>query len=414
MNIRHRVAFLTIFIGIALGILFPACAQRPTVPPVSTRVPESNFQHNAYNVGLTIIDFDYITPRGKREVITTAVWYPTQEKPQLYTYRAERDYNSAVALNASSVAPGGPYPLVLYAHGAFGSGYSSAYFTEHLAKQGYIVIAPDYVDTKPPEYTEPVAFSRIKRGKSERTLQVLRMAKTWIADMGANRDFFLSYLAEHRLNHTSFLIDQMLALNRDGRSIFYQSIQADAIGMIGYSEGGATVIGKIGGHPDPQFKDARIRAALIFSAPVYPFENSLGNIHVPVMVMVEDGETPALGPNLPRRLLYDRTNIPKYYLVLKDADHFAFGNRTAGDAPFYQAVESNPKVNVICRYGLAFFQKYLKGDIRANAQLKTSAPPWVYYIKEEKSGEVAEWGREPEHRQEGSGGRGFFRRLRNR
>ena len=97
---------------------------------------------------------------------------------------------------------------------------------------------------------------------------------------------------------------------------------------------------------------------------------------------------------------------------MKDSNHFSFGNRACGKTPLYLVVESNPKVNVICRYGLAFFQKHLKGDVRANAPLKTSDPQWVYYIKEEKSGEVAEWGREPKPGQ-GEGGRrqGRLRRL---
>jgi len=335
-----------------------------------------------YHVGLQIVDFGYASRHGALEIITAAVWYPTQEEPRLYTYHTTEDYQSLVALNAQ-VAPGGPYPLVLYAHGAFGSGYSSAFFTEYLAKQGYIVIAPDYVDTKPPEYTEPIAFSTIRGGKVAPTFSVLALSKRWIEEMGANRDFFLSYLAEHRFDQTSFLIDQMLALNGEPRSIFFQSIKADAIGMVGYSEGGITALGKIGAHPDHQFKDPRIRAALFFSAPVYPFEDSLDRIDVPIMVMVEDGNTPALGPDLPRRLLYDLPHVPKYYLVLKDSDHFAFGNSATRPLSLYLAAENNPKINVICRYGAAFFQKYLRRDPTANEQLRKSNPQWVSYEKDE-------------------------------
>ncbi len=342
---------------------------------------------NPYNVGLRIFDFDYVNIHGKKEIITAAVWYPTQDAPSPFTYHTTKDYQSLVALNARLATAGGPYPLVFFAHGAFGSGYSSAYLMEYLASYGYIVVGPDYVDTKPPGYTEPIAFSTIKDGKGAPTPMVLQASKQWLADMNAKRDFFLSYLAEHRFYHTSFLIDKMLEFNNDRSSVFYQSIKADAIGMVGHSEGGVTVIGKVGGHPDEKFKDDRIRAALVFSAPAYPFENTLDNIYVPLTLMVGDHDEPSLGPNLPRSLIYDDASGPKYSFVLKDADHFSFTNSVAGADPLYLATENNPQANVICRYSLAFFQRYLRRETDANTQLVAPDPEWASYSAVIPSGE---------------------------
>ena len=240
MRIRHKIAVFSAIIFITLGFFPPFLLALSTTP---------------YNVGLTTMDFDYVNIHGKKEIITAAVWYPTEEEPHLYTYHTARDYESKVAFNASAVAKGGPYPLLLFIHGGFGSGYDSAYLTEYLARHGYIVVAPDYVDTRPPEYTEPIAFSTIKGGKQTPAITVFKVAEEWIQDMNANREFFLSYLAEHRFYHTSYLIDKMLDLNADSRSMFYHAIQADAIGMIGYSEGGVTTLGKIGTHPDAQMRD---------------------------------------------------------------------------------------------------------------------------------------------------------------
>ena len=39
-----------------------------------------------FNAGLTIADFEYNHPDSKKETVTAAVWYPTQEEPQPYIY----------------------------------------------------------------------------------------------------------------------------------------------------------------------------------------------------------------------------------------------------------------------------------------------------------------------------------------
>ena len=132
------------------------------------------------------------------------------------------------------------------------------------------------------------------------------------------------------------------------------------------------------------------------------------------MLMVGDDDEPYARPEFPRKLVYERPHVPKYYLILKDATHYSFSIRACGKTPLYLAVERVPPINVICQYGFAFFQKYLKRDISANEQLAKSDSLWAYYVKEEKTGEVVEWGHEPEPGQGGSSGRGFFRRLRNR
>ena len=364
-------------------------------------------EEKVFNVGLSLLDFEYKHPDGKQEVVTTAIWYPTIETPQPYTYynnRGEGNVESEVVLNSSVIKKDGPYPFILFAHGAFGTGYNVAYFAEYLANRGYIVVAPDYVDTKPPDYTQQIAFARIKGGNVGNPLQVLRVAGQFVKDMAEDRDFFLSYLAEHRFRHTSFVIDKIIELNRDKNSIFYQTIKEDVIGVCGHSEGGLTILGKIGAHPDKQFKDNRIKAALVFSAPAYPFEESLNNIAVPIMLMVGDNDSPAVHPELPRRIIYDKAKLPKFYLVLKNATHFSFGNKGCGQLPLDQAVEDNPQPNAICRYGLAFFEKYLRGNLSGGKQLDQTDPAWAYYIKEEKEGGALEWGKEPPPGEGGPGG----------
>lgn len=393
---KNKVIINIVIFLVLFGVIL---YQRKFKNPVQEKIPLQNAppvsSNKTYNAGLKIVDFPYTNSEGASEVITTAIWYPTDETPAQYTYHLNKAYKSRVAFNASQVASGEQYPLVLFAHGAFSSGYASAYFMEYLAQHGFIAVAPDYIDTKPPAYTEPIAFSTIKKGKADTAFAVLQAARTWVKDMNADRNFFISYLEKHRLNHTSYVIDQMLRLNQDASSLFYQKINQDKIGMMGHSEGGLTTLGKIGAESHTQFKDVRIKAALLFSSPAYPFENNLTDIQIPIMSMAGDNDPQSIGHGIPRRTIYDQTKIPKYYLIIKNANHFTFGNQEYLNLPLYVTVERNLQTNVISRYGLAFFQKYLKNDSSADKQLAVSDPNLAYYIKEEKPGDVFEQGQQP-------------------
>lgn len=84
-------------------------------------------------------------------------------------------------------------------------------------------------------------------------------AGKFIGLASADRKLLFDYLAEHRLNHVSFLIDKMQELNRKPGSIFYGVINEEAGGICGHSLGGVTALGKIGAHPDSCFEDSRIK-----------------------------------------------------------------------------------------------------------------------------------------------------------
>jgi len=226
---------------------------------------------STFNVGFSICDFTYTSPEGGEEVLTTAVWYPTVEEPGLYTYN--NGLTSSVAFEAIPDVENGPYPLVVFNHGAFASGIGSLPFTERLASEGFIVAAPDFIDTIPPDFVDQIAFNRIKGSEGVADPQaVLEVADEFVGMMNAHRDVFLSYLERVRLSKASFVIDQMLELNWNESSPFYGLIDEDAIGMSGHSLGGLTTLGLIGGHPDEGMRDERIKAAVLLSSSVYPFD----------------------------------------------------------------------------------------------------------------------------------------------
>ena len=337
----------------------------------------------SYSAGLKIVDFTYEYPDGASETLTTAVWYPSDEKEEPYRYTAagEGKYcESNVAFDAPIAKSGAPYPLIIFCHGLYGGGGGSAFFTEYLARHGYIVAASDYTDTLPPDYKQQSAFVRLKEGNVMPVAEGLLSAKRLAEHMNADRSDLLAYLARYRLNQPSFILDKIIEMNNDPGSFLYKSIKPEAIGMCGHSLGGTTTLAKIGAYPGGEFKDGRIKAALILSAPTYPFEETASKIGVPVMFMAGDNDEPGLRPDIPRITLYNKAGPPKYYLVLLKATHYSFTNSVCGNAELFQAVEQVPQALAITQYGLAFFDRYLLNDASAGRWIRGSTLPLAQFI----------------------------------
>ncbi|HXY25047.1 MAG TPA: hypothetical protein VEI73_10380 [Candidatus Acidoferrum sp.] len=132
------------------------------------------------------------------------------------------------------------------------------------------------------------------------------------------------------------------------------------IGLAGHSLGGYTVVGIAGGWQS--WIDPRIRAVLALSPYVMPFQvkSTLGNVHVPLMYQggtLDVGITPFLeGP----KGAYAAANSPVYFVKLKAAAHLAWAN--CGNERTTQSCLANvANARLIADYGIAFFDRYLKG-----------------------------------------------------
>ncbi|NOZ22114.1 MAG: hypothetical protein GXP25_13625 [Planctomycetes bacterium] len=341
--------------------------------------------------------------------MTTAVWYPTYAKPAPYTYPEHTPVQAvstvhapktSLALDADPATRDGPFPFILFAHGGFGCATNSAFFTEYLARQGFIVAAPDFEDTIPPDFTRQVAFSRLGEGNVLHPLLMLRLIGKFVKALNADRAKCLWYATKFRLQPAQFIIKQVLKENNDTRSPLHGLIDKKAVGMMGHSLGGLTTVGLIG--PNPDTHERRIKAALIFSAPVYPFEKDLGRVHIPLMSMYGDNDPNALGPDYPRSLLYGGIRAPRFQMILKDANHFTFSNPPCDDLSKERA--TNHQVKVIQDYGAAFFDRYLKGNRSAEAVLTQTDPALVHYKCELTPGSEHTWGQPPPPKGDGSAG----------
>lgn len=137
---------------------------RPDAPPYAIRGP--------YPVG-----FRALTTGTGADALSVAVWYPALNADGLeekITYPAipakfegmppdqvMPSYGHALQ-DAAVDLSGGPYPVVIYSHGFAGHSYGTAYLLEHLASQGFVVLAPDHLEMWDPLYKD-IPMSSVQR-----------------------------------------------------------------------------------------------------------------------------------------------------------------------------------------------------------------------------------------------------------
>jgi len=185
----------------------------------------------------------------------------------------------------------GPYPLVMFSHGAFGVRFQSIFFTHRLASHGYVVVSP---------------------GHSGNTL--------W--DMIRAGEFSLDPVVESAWNRPldmDHLITKMLEWNEIPDGIYEGLIDPDQIAMTGHSFGGYTSI-LLG------FDDPRIKAVV----PMCPATQQmiargydLEEFSIPSMIMAGAMDK-TLETDKDMRAAYDAFEGPKYYMEFATGGHYTF------------------------------------------------------------------------------------------
>jgi predicted dienelactone hydrolase len=280
----------------------------------------------ALNVGYRIRVF--------RNGMHAAVWYPALNAESSFQY--PNGFSTAMAKDAP-VANCGRYPLVIFSHGFTGCGTQSVFFTEELARHGYIVVAPDHND----------ALCRVDQPRGPLHFD----AETPFGNPGA-------WSENSYLDRKGDLEQVLLEMLTDPD--FSPCIDPTRIGGAGHSLGGYSIMGLAGGWSS--WRDGRLRAVLLFSPYAAPFlfRQTVGNIRIPVMYQ---GGTRDLGitPSLKRPGgAYDSSNSPKYFVEFNQAGHLDFSVQACRE--FTTVAECNQKsekARLINSYGIAFFDRYL-------------------------------------------------------
>ena len=251
--------------------------------------------------------------------LSTAIWYPapegTEGEPFVYSGFLSRE-----AIQDAPIHEGGPWPLVVFSHGHEGVKEQSIFFTETLAKAGYIVVAPDHV---------------------------------------GNTFFIQDHDLDPILNHlrpldVTAVLDRIESPSEDDPDYFTTAIDMAHVAVAGHSRGGYTAVVSSGASVDvPQYYtdycathaeealcvdfpgtdaqhalgDARIDASIPISPANYEafVSGGLGDVQIPSLVITGrlDQSTPVEGTVEP---IYEGLPAPKYFWILEEADHFTFSD----------------------------------------------------------------------------------------
>ncbi len=342
-----------------------------TAACVAADLPDPE-QPGPYPVGVTTItlrDHDRAGHNGKGpRVLPTEIWYPAADETRGLPPNRLSDFflkNRAPELALLLFAGfgvelsevdetfknfavrdarirDGEFPLLLFSHGNGGMRMQNAFWCEHMASHGYIVMAPDHVGNCAVTFIDgtPEAYDASREGR-ERS-------------------------AKDRPRDLSFLIDEMGRMNRGNDSRFLGKVDMTRIGAAGHSFGGFTCTWLINDDP-------RVKAII----PMAGVAGERVNYDCPVMLFIakEDATLSAERVELIRKY-YEESRGPRYSVEFKDGGHFSFTEMHQLKADFGDGVGQGKRVAtgepvvyppmdlvfpLVNGYSTAFFGKYLKG-----------------------------------------------------
>ena len=230
-------------------------------------------------------------------------------------------------------------PLVLFSHGLGGCALQTLFFTEELARHGYVVAAPDHRDAVCAIGSDELKFGNMRTDQS--------------------------FLEPSRWNERSE-IDRLHDLHAVIRLIandpqLGSATDVNSIGAVGHSLGAYAAIATAGGWPS--WKQENVKAVLAFSPYLLPFiaHGALARLNVPVMyqgAVFDWGITPSIeGP----QGAYAMTAPPKYFVKLNGGTHLEWTNLTcAGQPNVVACLKAKPNAYLIDRYGIEFLDRHLK------------------------------------------------------
>lgn len=253
-------------VGIVLGSLLVLLSTVLVVGLPLKALPQPS---GPYLVGSSIFRAQASDGANKRE-LEIEIWYPASGTTdvsthpcktlwqQLYDNNSEhiwpvrflsrflRGISTHSYIDAMPNSEGAPYPVVLYQHGLVSFTSENTLLMEHLASNGYLVVACSYtkhyqefievMKNLPAEVrkNDAVLNARMKQAKSRSEFSDL-MLEFVKASPGTNT------LVKRRVQDTQFVLDNLHTILIDNEHIqqFAQLIDLNKLGIMGLSLGGA-------------------------------------------------------------------------------------------------------------------------------------------------------------------------------
>jgi len=310
-----------------------------------TSLPSKKFESGFRSFEITFKDSE-----SKEVTKEISIWYPTDEKAVAGSYIEKQ---SGLYKKDARVAKG-KHPLIIFSHGLWSHPQYSAFLTEELSREGFIVAGILHNDGS----TENK--KGWQRGKTPNFLDPESWDENTCRDRRDDMKGLLSYLIKENSQKGSFLSSR---------------INNDAIGAMGHSLGGYTVTGLIGGWPS--WQENRIKAALLLSPYEGPYDehNHVKDIKTPVMIQGGTADftiTPFLGK------FYRTLKAPKYFPVFKDESHFGWVYLPYHGKTTVETIKDGNAAGIV-KYSSLFMKAYLLNCPDSKKELKTSAPELARY-----------------------------------
>jgi len=313
------------------------------------------------------------TPHGEAYKLAGGPFEVDQAR-NLALHDAKRDKDLVVT--ATYPKGDGPFPTIVFSHGAGGAGDGRMPLIRFWATHGYIVLAPTHADSL--AHRKP---GEPRAGMAGLIRKIMNDGPGW----------------ENRAKDVSFVIDSLEEIQTKVPAI-KGKVDAKRLGVGGHSYGaytsqliaGATV-DIPGGEKARSFADPRPRAILLLSpqcrGQMGLTANSWTGITRPMMAMTGSRDFGAVGR--PEGKLDSFTFAPagdKYGVFIHDAYHMSFVGRVADldfgagmlgilISPGIEQTDQAAVFNDIKIATIAFWDAYLKDDAKAKAYLQSGALP---------------------------------------
>jgi predicted dienelactone hydrolase len=268
--------------------------------------------------------------------------------PELVLHDAKRNKDLRVRINYPQ--EGGPFPIVVFSHGAWGSKDGHVMLTELWASHGYVTIQPNHADS--------------------------RALGVKVGDPSVFRHW------QERPADVSFILDSLAEIETKVPEL-KGKLDAKRIGMSGHSYGANTAQHVGGakaylGAQEKSYEDPRVTAVALLSGQgpgEMLTEKSWAGFTKPFLVMTgsRDGPTRTGQPAVWRKKPYELSPPgDKYLLWVEGMDH-GFGGVSGLKDGLVKFQANADHIRYTKMVTLAFWDAHLKGDPEAKAWLESDA-----------------------------------------
>lgn len=256
------------------------------------------------------------------------------------------------------------FPVLIYNPGGGHPPFSATFQTEFLASHGYVVVAIGHTGlTRIERFPDGYAY---KMDANDPNLPEPRSEGSFDVEQFRRQiDRYAQLMMPVHVQDIAFVLDRLRELNAERGNRFYGRLNLDDVGSLGWSLGGALSLQASRDEP-------RIKAAMNLDGWLYTDVQKSGT-HRPIMQMHGGGfpaSQRAEQVAAERELslvadsmfwqLYSKTDADWYDLTLARAEHGHFSDRTLFEPADVSLMHPRLAHDIVNRYTLEFFDKYLK------------------------------------------------------